>query len=113
MLIGGKENSASVELYNWETSVQCRLPDLPQGFAKLAGAVLDGVPIVCGSNKNCFEFSSKVKNWLRVSIQWYFYIKHLMCTFLFCGGLFSSFSFLIHPLYRNLEWGLMFEPRSS
>ena len=67
MLVGGKSGLASAELYNWQTSVQCRLPDLPQGLAKPAGAVLNGVPIVCGSNKNCFEYSKKVKNWLRVS----------------------------------------------
>jgi hypothetical protein len=68
MTIGGKSGDAplsSVELFNWATNKQCQLAALPEVMVKPVGAVLDGVPIVCGTN--CYKYSSDKKNWLKVS----------------------------------------------
>ena len=82
MTIGGKSGDVyldSVELFNWETGEQCFLPNLPERFGLHAGAVLDGVPVVCGgtngsvARSDCFEYDKKIKNWLRV--------KHFLLNF--------------------------------
>jgi len=76
MIIGGKSAAAytdSVELYNWETGAQCSLASLPEAFGLHAGAIIDGVPVVCGGTTgavkpDCYEYDKKIKNWLRVNM---------------------------------------------
>lgn len=62
----GNEALSSVELFNWVNGTQCRLADLPETMVKPVGAVLDGVPFVCGTN--CYQYSKTKKNWLKVII---------------------------------------------
>ena len=79
MIIGGRSGSDfidTVELFNWETGEQCYLSSpFPEKFAFSSGAVLNGVPVVCGGNgadgvaqKNCYKFDVNSYDWLKVII---------------------------------------------
>jgi hypothetical protein len=93
MTIGGKSGNdyiSSVELFNWETGEQCFLANLPDKFGLHAGAVLDGVPVVCGgtagdaAKTDCFEYDKTVKNWLKVKLSIQFILKSKLHTKMLC-----------------------------
>ena len=79
MVIGGRSGSDiidTVELYNWETGEQCYHPKpFPEKLVFSSGAILNGVPIVCGgstadgaASTRCYKFDSTSNDWIKVLI---------------------------------------------
>jgi hypothetical protein len=64
---------SSVELYNWRSGKQCKLPDFPIPVCCGAAAVLDGTPAYCGgysesvSQRGCYRFEKNDSTWTPVS----------------------------------------------
>jgi hypothetical protein len=77
LIVGGKNSVGemrSVEAVNWKTKEQCRLADLPEGIRIHSGAVLYGVPVVCGGFafeiplQTCHKFKEETGKWTTVRI---------------------------------------------
>ena len=70
MIIGGAGSPNTVELYNWHTSQQCQLPNLPVGVYGHVAAFMEGVPDFCeaGANRrSCCKMVKSSKKWVSVS----------------------------------------------
>ena len=78
MIIGGNIGSGltdTIELFNWKTKEQCNYPvKLPKVLSQLSGAVIGGVPVVCGGygpgntrSKECFKLDVDEDSWVPVS----------------------------------------------
>ena len=77
LIVGGKNlvgEMRSVEAINWKTKEQCRLADLPEGIRIHSGAVLYGVPVVCGGYsfeiplQTCHKFQEETGKWKTVCV---------------------------------------------
>ena len=79
MIIGGNVNyglTDSIELFNWQSQEQCSYPGrLPKPLSQLSGAVIEGVPVICGGygpgnsrSKECYKLDAATASWVPVSI---------------------------------------------
>ena len=58
-----------MELYNWYTSQQCQLPNLPVGVIGHVAAAMDGVPVFCEAGvarRACFKMDKLTRKWVSV-----------------------------------------------
>ena len=79
MITGGfspTKTSNAVTLYNWMTTEQCSLPNLPYNVSAHSMTSSFGVPIFCGGGipppsyagrDTCFKFNMTTKGWDPVS----------------------------------------------
>jgi hypothetical protein len=70
LIIGGYYYTSSVELYNWKTGKQCKLPDFPIPVCCGAAAVMGGTPAYCGGESTgwitqggCYKFEKTNMTW--------------------------------------------------
>ena len=70
MIIGGAGSPNTVELYNWHTSQQCQLPNLPVGVFGHVAVFMEGVPVFCEAGENqqsCYKIDKSTQKWVSVS----------------------------------------------
>ena len=81
----------TVELFNWKTHEQCDYPaKLPIALSEQSGAVIDGVPVVCGGfgnnqrQRGCYKLDDVTNSWQAVSMTNICYIRpYHFCKFSF------------------------------
>ena len=94
MIIGGSNGINlldTVELFNWKTHEQCDYPaKLPIALSEQSGAVIDGVPVVCGGfgnnqrQRGCYKLDDVTNSWQAVSMTNICYIRpYHFCKFSF------------------------------
>jgi len=74
-VIGGENGDGklkAVELYNWQLSEICDLPELPFGVSGMVGTIINGSQVFCGGETNvlltkCYKLLLSNMTWIEVS----------------------------------------------